>query len=47
MSELTATMLERWRPLAARGYALDIAVEMAALTQRMGGGDTSAVRLKP
>lgn len=37
MSELTATMLERWRPLAARGHFLDIAAEMSALTQRMVG----------
>jgi cytochrome P450 len=37
MSELTATMLERWHPLAARGHPLDIAAEMAALTQRMVG----------
>jgi cytochrome P450 len=37
MSEMITTMLERWRPLAAHGHPLDMAAEMAALTQRIMG----------
>ncbi|MFQ5846347.1 MAG: cytochrome P450 [Candidatus Methylomirabilales bacterium] len=33
MTDATATMLERWRAVAARGEALDIAAEMMRLTQ--------------